>query len=67
MNLGEIHVFMGKNGIGKSSLAKSIMGDNSYKVTGNLIYNNEDITNYSIYERSKRGYVLSSIIQGCWR
>ena len=52
---GEIHVFMGKNGIGKSSIAKSIMGDTSYKVEGNLLYNDEDITNMSIYERSKRG------------
>ena len=55
INSGEIHVFMGKNGVGKSSIAKSIMGDNSYRVEGNIIYNNEDITNLSIYERSIRG------------
>ncbi len=55
MNEGEIHIFMGKNGVGKSSIAKSIMGDNNYKVKGKIIYNNEDITNLDIYERSKRG------------
>lgn len=55
INDGEIHVLMGKNGVGKSSLAKSIMGDNSYKVDGIITYNNEDITNLDIYERSKRG------------
>ena len=55
VNDGEIHIFMGKNGVGKSSIAKSIMGDNNYKVSGNIIYNNEDITKLSIYERSKRG------------
>lgn len=55
INSGEIHVFMGKNGVGKSSIAKSIMGDNTYKVEGKIIYNDEDITNMSIYERSKRG------------
>ncbi len=55
MNEGEIHIFMGKNGVGKSSIAKSIMGDTNYRVEGSIIYNNEDITNLDIYERSKRG------------
>ena len=55
MNAGEIHVLMGKNGVGKSSIAKSIMGDDSYKVDGKIIFNDEDITNMNIYERSKRG------------
>ena len=51
---------MGKNGVGKSSIAKSIMGDNNYKVKGSIIYNNEDITNLDIYERSRKGiYYLS--------
>ena len=65
INSGEIHVFMGKNGVGKSSIAKSIMGDTSYKVDGSIIYNGEDITNMSIYERSKRGiyYLNQSPIQ----
>lgn len=55
INSGEIHVFMGKNGVGKSSIAKSIMGDNSYRVEGNIFYNDVDITKMSIYERSIRG------------
>ena len=65
INLGEIHVFMGKNGVGKSSIAKSIIGDSSYRVEGNIIYNDEDITNMSIYERSIRGiyYLNQSPIQ----
>ena len=58
INAGEIHVFMGKNGVGKSSIAKSLMGDNNYRVEGSIIYNNEDITNMSIYERAKRGIYL---------
>ena len=58
INNNEIHVLMGKNGIGKSSIAKSIMGDNSYKVEGNIIYNGEDITNMTIDERAKRGIYL---------
>ena len=65
INSGEIHVFMGKNGVGKSSIAKSIIGDSSYRVEGNIIYNDEDITNMSIYERSIRGiyYLNQSPIQ----
>ncbi len=60
INKGEVHVLMGKNGVGKSSIAKSIMGDKNYLVKGHIYYNGEDITNLSIYERSKRGiYTIS--------
>lgn len=58
INAGEIHVLMGKNGVGKSSIAKSLMGDTNYKVEGSIIFNNEDIKNMSIYERSKKGIYL---------
>lgn len=58
INDGEIHVLMGKNGIGKSSIAKSLMGFGDYKVEGNYLFNGEDITNMSISERSKRGIYL---------
>lgn len=58
INDGEIHVLMGKNGIGKSSIAKSLMGDNNYKVEGSYIFNDEDITNLNISDRSKRGIYL---------
>ncbi len=58
INDGEIHVFMGKNGIGKSSIAKVLMGDSNYKVKGIIKYNNKDITKLSIYERAKLGIYL---------
>ncbi|MBE6156241.1 MAG: Fe-S cluster assembly ATPase SufC [Firmicutes bacterium] len=58
INAGEIHVLMGKNGVGKSSIAKAIIGDTNYKVEGNITFNDEDITNLNIYERSKRGIYL---------
>ena len=58
INDGEIHVLMGKNGIGKSSIAKSLMGDTNYKVEGEYIFNNENITNLNISERSKKGIYL---------
>lgn len=55
---GETHVLMGKNGVGKSSIALSIVGNNNYTVKGMIKYNNEDITNLNIYERAKRGIYL---------
>ena len=58
INDGEIHVLMGKNGIGKSSIAKSLMGYTEYIVEGKYIYNGEDITNLSISDRSQRGIYL---------
>ena len=58
INAGEIHVLMGKNGVGKSSIAKTIMGDDTYKVKGSIKYNGKDITNLSIYERAKLGIYL---------
>ncbi len=60
INDNEIHVFMGPNGVGKSSIANVIIGNPNYKVKGKLIYNNEDITNLSIEERSKKGIYLIS-------
>ena len=57
-NPGEIHVFMGKNGVGKSSIALSLMGNHNYKLDGKIIYNGEDITNLDIYEHAKRGFYL---------
>ena len=46
INDGEIHVIMGPNGTGKSTLSKIIMGHYNYEVTeGNVIFNNKDITN----------------------
>lgn len=58
INAGEIHILMGKNGVGKSSIAKAIIGDSNYQVDGNIFYNGEEITNLSIYERAKKGIYL---------
>lgn len=57
---GEVHAIMGPNGTGKSTLSKVIMGSSDYKVlSGNIIFNNEDITGLEVDERSRKGIFLS--------
>ncbi len=60
INDGEIHVIMGPNGVGKSSLTKVIMAEPNYKViSGDIIYNGESILNLSTDERARKGIFLA--------
>ena len=57
---GSIHVIMGPNGVGKSTLSRVIMGDNNYKIeNGSITFNGEDITNMSTDMRSRLGIFLA--------
>lgn len=57
---GEVHVIMGPNAAGKSTLLASIMGLRRYRiVNGRIIFMGKDITDKPSYERAKMGIALS--------
>ncbi len=57
---GEIHILMGLNGSGKSSLLNAVMGHPSYKISGGEIMIDENnITDLKTDEKAKAGLFLS--------
>lgn len=51
---GTIHSLLGRNGAGKSTVVNIIAG--IYKQnSGNILFENEDITKFSVYERQEMG------------
>ena len=57
---GSIHVCMGQNGSGKSSLVSALAGHPFYTITsGSIILNKQDVTNLSADKRAKAGLFLS--------
>jgi len=57
---GSIHVIMGPNGVGKSTLSKVIMGDLDYSITnGDILVDNKSILNLTTDERARLGIFLS--------
>jgi branched-chain amino acid transport system ATP-binding protein len=51
---GEIVVLLGRNGVGKSTTLKSIMGIEHPK-TGNIVFEGEDITKFPPYQIARKG------------
>jgi Fe-S cluster assembly ATP-binding protein len=60
VNGGEIHVVMGPNGTGKSTLASALMGHPKYEVTeGRVTLNGEDLLEMEVDERAQAGLFLA--------
>ena len=56
---GEVHVIMGPNGTGKSTLSKTIMGHYQYEVKkGDIKIDGESILPLTVDERAKKGLFL---------
>ena len=57
---GEIHVIMGPNGTGKSTLSKVIMGDKNYEITkGSIVYKDKEIQNMEPNQRAHLGIFMA--------
>ena len=57
---GELHVIMGRNGTGKSTLANVLAGKEQYEVTkGSVIYQGKDLLNLTPEDRACKGLFLS--------
>ena len=60
INTDEIHVVMGPNGTGKSTLSSAIMGHPSYEVTkGEVLLDGVNILELEVDERAKAGWFLA--------
>ena len=57
---GEIHVLMGPNGVGKSTLGHLLMASSAYEQTqGEILLENELLNELSTAERAKKGLFLA--------
>src|SRR3989344_2388340 len=57
---GEVHVLMGPNGVGKSTLAMSLMKSSKFKVqSSKFSIGDEDLSNINTEERVKKGLFIT--------
>ena len=60
VNEGEVHVLLGANGAGKSSLAYAVMGCEGYaSLAGEILFAGERLNDLPLHERARRGLALA--------
>lgn len=61
INDGETHVLMGPNGVGKSTICRTILKDPNYAITsGSIVYNDNDLKDLTTTEISRLGIMMIS-------
>jgi len=56
---GEVHALMGPNGSGKSTLSNVLSGKKGYEISGNVIFENQNLFDLAIEERAHKGIFLA--------
>ncbi len=56
---GEVHAIMGPNGSGKSTLSNILSGKKGYEVSGEILYENNNLFDLETEERAHRGIFLA--------
>jgi Fe-S cluster assembly ATP-binding protein len=59
VNKGEVHAIMGPNGSGKSTLAHVLAGKADYEVTGDVLFEGENLLEMEPDERAAKGLFLA--------
>ncbi|MCX8194495.1 MAG: Fe-S cluster assembly ATPase SufC [Candidatus Micrarchaeota archaeon] len=59
INAGEVHLIMGQNGAGKSSLLNALAGHPRFKAEGKALFDGENLLSLKPHERARRGLFLA--------
>ena len=59
INPGEVHAIMGPNGSGKSTLSNILSGKKGYEITGEVLFENENLFELETEERAHKGIFLA--------
>ena len=59
INPGEVHAIMGPNGSGKSTLSNILSGKKGYEVSGEVLFENNNLFELETEERAHKGIFLA--------